>query len=292
MRTSFNKRKTGILATLVAVLASMALSYGQSPCDTLYFDSHGYEIRGYFYKSGTPASPTLIFSQGFMETGDIWNIGKTLSAKGINVFTFDFRGCFESGGKQSLSNSLEDIGAALSFIKSDDLAAKYPLDTTRLVVGGYSFGGHMSMIQAVNDPSIKRVISISGGDLGIFAQQLDASQDLQIAYSGYFREIEKPDGPVDFEFEVPIKELLLNREHFDIYNQSAKLADVDILMVGGLDDSTVSMEDHILPLYRQLKKNKSQNIRCLIYQTNHSYKNVSGQLMHDLYDWIMYSKSR
>ena len=159
-------RKYLILTILVVGLNNILLS--QTKCDTLTFDSKGSKLVGYFFTSRQSDSPTLLFTQGFMESGDIWGIGETLSNNGINVFQFDFRGCHNSTGKQGLMNSQEDIEAALIFLNSTVIMNKYKLDPEKIIIGGYSYGGHMSMIYAINHPEIKRIISISGVDLGVF----------------------------------------------------------------------------------------------------------------------------
>lgn len=260
--------------------------FGQSKCDTLIFQSNGSAIRGYFYASSQVDSPTLIFTQAFFATGDIWNIGKTLSAKGINVFMFDFRGCFKSEGRQGLLNSQEDIKAAIEFLKSKLMTRNYDIDTSDIIIGGYSYGGHMSMLYAVHHPEIKRVLSISGGDLGILADIIKADSTLLTEYSDFFRSIRKPNGPVEFEYSSPIDELTKNQDYFYILKQVKRLANTDILMTGGLDDKTVSLEKMVLPLYRALKKNENQKVKCIIYQTNHSYKDVTSKLLQDIIEWV------
>ena len=271
----------------IIFVASISLS---QECDTLRFDSDGSQVIGYFYSVNLPGSPTLIFTQGFMGTGDIWGIGKTLSSQGINVFMFDFRGCFESEGKQGLMHSQADIGAALSFIRSGGISTKYKIDPTKIILGGYSFGGHMSMLYAIHHPGINRVISISGGDLGILAEQARTHPDIRNDYTGFFQSIRRPKGPVDFKYDDPMKELLDNQAFFSICDQSERLSGTDILMTGGLDDQVVSMEEYLLPLYRKLKKNKGQNLQFIVYQTNHSYKNVSDELLKDMSNWIKMNK--
>ena len=87
----------------------------------------------------------------------------------------------------------------------------------RAFLGGYSYGGHMSMIYAINHQEIKRVISISGGDLGIFGDLVKSNPNLRKGYSDFFQTIKKPDGPVDFEFDDPIQELIDNQEYFYLF---------------------------------------------------------------------------
>lgn len=274
------------LISLTVCLFCTNFSFGGSECDTLIFQSKGSDVKGYFYASSQVNSPTLIFMQAFFATGDIWNIGKTLSGKGINVFMFDFRGCFGSQGKQGLLNSQEDISSALAFLRSKEMIVKYNLDTSNIVIGGYSYGGHMSMVYAVHHPEIKRVISISGGDLGILADVIKADSTLLTEYSDFFRSISKPNGPVEFYYSNPIDELTNNQDYFYILKQVKRLANTDILMTGGLDDETVSMEKMVLPLYQGLKKNENQKVKCIVYQTNHSYKGVTSKLLQDIIEWV------
>ena len=277
-------RKYLILTILAVGLNNILLS--QTKCDTLTFESKGSTLVGYFYTSRQSNSPTLLFTQGFMDSGDIWGIGETLSNNGINVFQFDFRGCHNSAGKQGLMNSQEDIEAALIFLNSTVIINKYKLDPEKIIIGGYSYGGHMSMIYAINHPEIKRIISISGGDLGIFGDLVKSNPNLRKGYSDFFQSIKKPNGPVDFEYEDPIQELIDSQEYFYILKQTDSLSNVDIFLSGGLDDNVVNMEDYVIPLYRNLKKNKSIKVECKVYQSGHSYKGVSDKLLEDIEKWI------
>lgn len=286
--TIFSLLDNGRFVYSTANAAKWLLLFGKwhPSCDTLYFKSSGLKLKGYFYSSNQKGAPTLLFTQGFMENGDIWGIGKFLSKNGINVFMFDFRGCFESEGKQGLRNSLEDIEAAIKFLKSKDMLKKYKIDLKNIIIGGYSYGGHMSMLYAINHPEIKRVITVSGGDLGIFGDIVQSNPNLRKGYFDFFQSIKKPNGPVDFEYDDPIQELIDNQEYFYILQQVDRLANVDVFLIGGLDDNVVSMENYVLPLYRKLKKNKSINVDSKVYQTEHSYKSVSEELLTDIENWI------
>lgn len=261
-------------------------SFGQTKCDTLIFNSKGSNIWGYFYVSAEANSPTLIFIRPFFETGDIWNIGTTLAQNGITVFMFDFRGCFKSEGKQGLMNSQKDISAALEFLHSKEIIRNYNIDTSNIILGGYSYGGHMSMLYAVYHSEINKVISISGGDLGILVDILKADTSLFNGYSDFFESIKKPEGPVKFEYDKPLNELMKNQDYFFILKHTQELANKDVFMTGGLDDQTVSLEKMVLPLYRSLKRNKNMKLKCNVYQTDHSYSNVRSKLIDDIIKWI------
>jgi len=83
------------------------------------------------------------------------------------------------------------------------------------------------------------------------------------------------------------EELLENQAFFSILDQTEGLSDTDVLMTGGLDDREVSVEDHLLPLYRKLRANDREGrVRFIVYQTDHSYQNVSDRLIADVAGWI------
>ncbi|MCA9748611.1 MAG: alpha/beta fold hydrolase [Romboutsia sp.] len=262
--------------------------HGSAKCDTVYFKSEDAILTGYFFSSEIDYSPTLIFLQGFMETGDIWNLGKTLSNNGINVFMFDFRGCFGSTGKQGLLNSQKDIDGAFNFLKSKEFSNLYKIDSSNIILGGYSYGGHMAMLYSIYHSKIKRIISIAGGDLGIFASLLIERPELWNSYFNFFNSIKKPIGPVEFVYDNPIDELLENQSYFSICNNATFLQRTDILLIAGLDDQTVLLEKQIIPIYRELKKNKHQKVKIIIYETDHSFKDVSNRMMEELKNWINY----
>jgi pimeloyl-ACP methyl ester carboxylesterase len=280
------------MTTIAIALVTVSLPAFLPPrgaCDTVTFDSHGSTIVGCFYAASVPHPHTMIFTQGFMDAGDIWGMGEALADRGTNVLMFDFRGCFDSEGKQGLMNSQDDVGAALAFLSSDEMVARYRIDPSHIIVGGYSYGGHMSMLYAVHHAGVGRVISISGGDLGILARLMTEDPDVRKRYSEVFRSLKRPDGPVEFAYEDPIQELLENRPYFSILDQADRLSDRDILMTGGLDDRVVSMADFLLPLYRKLKARRNGGLRFIVYQTDHSYENVSARLIDDVSDWINWS---
>ena len=77
-----------------------------------------------------------------------------------------------------------------------------------------------------------------------------------------------------------------HQDNFYLLKQTDRLSNVDILLTGGLDDNVVSMEEYVIPLYRKLQKNKSLNVDCKVFQTGHSYKNVSEELMTTVENWI------
>lgn len=72
-------------------------------------------------------------------------IGKQLSLSGINAVTFNYSGTLKSEGKTNHQNSESDIAAAYKFIHSPGNIRMFKIDTSRIILGGWSYGGGMAM---------------------------------------------------------------------------------------------------------------------------------------------------
>jgi predicted alpha/beta-fold hydrolase len=86
--------------------------------------SDGYKLNAeIFHSVSEQPIPTFILMHGFPGgEGDPLGLGKKLSALGINVFVFNFRGTWSSEGEFSFENSMEDIGSTIDFLKMYDHA--------------------------------------------------------------------------------------------------------------------------------------------------------------------------
>ncbi len=115
---------------------------------------------------------TLILLHGFPgnET-EVLGLGAKLRQSGVNVWSFNYRGTFQSEGLSSFPNSLADIAAAGAFLDDPENLIKFKIDITFI-------------------PEIKHVISIAGNDWGEHIEEyaqipamkarIDASMDRAI----------------------------------------------------------------------------------------------------------------
>ncbi|MCA9734967.1 MAG: hypothetical protein H6696_14880 [Deferribacteres bacterium] len=58
------------------------------------------------------------------------------------------------------------------------------------------------------------------------------------------------------------------------------------LLVGAWDDVIVTMDHHILPLYRILKKHQAQNVKIVAFQDYHVFTRSREELAQTLIEWI------
>jgi pimeloyl-ACP methyl ester carboxylesterase len=260
------------LRLLTAVLAVTAIP-GAAPAQrarpvAVAFASDGDSVRGRFFEAtgGTPDG-TLVLVPGYPgNPNDVLGLGSLLAERGVNVLMFNPRGLYASDGTFSFPHTLQDIAAAL---------------------GGHSFGGGLALAYTAGDPTVRRVVSIAGNDHGAFIRRVQRD-------SAYAREIRRmregtraPEGPARYEsVQRQLDILAAHQETYGLQENAPRLADRAILLIGGLDDAQVTMEDVMLPLYRALLQAGASDVSFLTYQADHGFGPVREQMADDIRDWL------
>ncbi len=253
------------------------------------FTSEGHTLFGRMY---TPAAgthpPTLILLHGFPgNEKDVLGLGGKLAGAGVNVLTFNYSGTHRSEGSFGIESTLRNIHAAYAYLHQPGTIGTYGIDTTRILLGGYSYGGGMALVYAADHPEIGRVFSIAGTDHGGFAREYARNPDFARAIERHFEELEAPRGPVRFKGREALKWLVEHDSLVDLIILSPRLAARDILLIGGWDDADVMIERNQLPFYRALKKSGASSVRFAAYHDNHSFKNTRGALALEIGRWVL-----
>lgn len=258
--------------------------------DEILIDREGVKLKGEFYISASDDnSPTLILLQGFPgnET-DVLGLGNIVSQAGINVITFNYSGTFRSQGESNWENAQEDIKAVFSFIYKPDIIKKYRIDTNKVYLSGYSYGGGMAFTYAAQHPEIKKIISIAGNDHGAFMKEYIRNIELKGTIDNIFERLKSPDGPVRFaKGGTPSEVAIIKMDpKYDLIKMAPLLKEKDILIICGWDDQQVKIENNILPFYRALKKENAKNVKMIAFQDNHLFINSRTEVAEKIIDWI------
>ena len=200
---------------------------------------------------------------------------------------FNPRGLHQSEGISSNANCLQDIGAALQWLRQADVQRRFEVDTTRVVLGGHSYGGGMAMVYAARDTSVRRVISIAGNDFGEFARELQRSAAFAEGIRRVLLSTLEPEGPARFDMEAGLKEFVDRQDVYGLRENAANLADRSILLIGGWEDEQITIEQFILPLYRALRGAGAAKVTFLVYHTDHDFSNVRQRLASDIAGWLL-----
>ena len=253
------------------------------------FKSEGFKIAGQFFPAdGKGPFPTVILLHGIPGgEGDLFGLGKHLNMVGVNAFTFNYRGTWKSEGVYLPSTSLEDVRSAIKYIKLPEMVAKFSIDTTKLSIIGYSYGGGMALLGAALENGIADVVSIAGGDLKVVADFIEKSQEYRLMHRQFLDECMDDTSAVrGIGGESSHEWLLENRDRFNLLKYAEALSQKRVLLLGGWDDFSIPVEDHILPLFRAIQKYSPEGLRIQVYDSNHSFEGARDQLIDDIISWI------
>lgn len=249
-------------------------------------------LKGKFYKAaGDDLKPVVLLLQGSPgNTNDVLGLGQLLSGHGINAMTFNYSGSHQSTGTFSFPNCQSDIEATLRYLRNPDAIEKFRIDTAKIILSGYSLGGGMATAYAIRHREIKRLISIAGMDWGIFFEKYRSDPDVKINLDA---SIEKSIAAGIFRFEpgyLP-QDLGSGRAGLDssfyTTRNAASLAEKDFLIICGLNDEGVTMDDFIIPLYQALQEVKAPDIQLSKFEDNHSFSKSRTEIARTICDWVL-----
>ena len=145
----------------------------------------------------------------------------------------------------------------------------------------------MALAYAARDPSVRAVVSIAGTDHAAFIRLFRRDTAFAERIGGSLRSTLAPDGPARFDYEGTLRELDENQSIFGLRENASRLADRSILLVGGWDDPNVTIEGHVLPLYRALQGAGAEDVSLLVYQDGHGFGEVRERMADVLHAWVL-----
>lgn len=264
----------------------------QVPPVKIDLTSAGNKLNADIYVSqGNQRKPSLILMQGYPGyEGDLFGLGKSLSSSGINVLIFNFQSSWSSGGTFGYESSLHDIGNAIKFLKQEENIEKYNIDTTNIIVSGYSYGGGIALTFALYNKNVKKIISIAGANFSSMGRKWMTDSTYRIPLESYFRSTIFPQGPIKGDFDSIIDNWLSNLDYYDLVKHAENIKEKDILLIGGWYDTTNSVDEVIIPLYRKLHNLNAKSVKIKVFDTDHSFKNVTEELTETIQNWINNNK--
>jgi len=134
--------------------------------------SHGVGMNGLFYLAGGAGPhPTVILLHGIPGNEQNLDLAQAIRRAGWNVLTMHYRGAWGSPGVFSITHVTEDVDAAVAFVRQPDVAAKYGIDTKRIVLGGHSMGGFATAAHARHDEHLVGVLLLDAWNAGATGDQ-------------------------------------------------------------------------------------------------------------------------
>jgi hypothetical protein len=145
----------------------------------------------------------------------------------------------------------------------------------------------MAMAYAARDPRVRNVLSIAGADHAEFIREYQRNASFAEMMDEVLRSTQAPEGPARFDVEASLRELAAHQDVFGLGENAARLADRSILLVGGWEDTSVTIEQQVLPFYRALKEAGAEDVTFLVYHDDHGFDQVRERMADDIRNWIL-----
>ena len=247
----------------------------------------GIELQCYFHRArGDGPFPTIILLQGGASGGtDSLQIGATLAGSGINSITLHYRGTYLSEGVHAFKGIFNDVNYIFSLLHNEEFLKKYNIDSSKIILGGYSFGGGVSFTVAANNPLIKYVFGIGFIDFSQISRMLANDPQQAEEWFDSAAKRESPEGPVRGSVEA-LRYWIENPDMGDLRKLAPNFKGKKLLLIDGWKDPGPGVENHLVSFYRELKKAGVGDVKIVMYHADHSFRNVRKQLADDILKWI------
>jgi pimeloyl-ACP methyl ester carboxylesterase len=251
--------------------------------EELEFESAGARLNGIFYLPAGPGPhPVVILLHGNPGNERNLDVAQTLRRAGYATLYFNYRGSWGSGGTFSRSHAIEDVNAALRFVRSPPAAERYRVDSARVGLVGHSMGGWLALLTAAMDPRIRCVGALDFVNTGARGRRLLSDRAADSARMVYDSWLTAPGGPYRAEGggAALVAEVKANAERWDVLAYAPKLRERRVLLVGS---SNRSEHDSLVTA---LGGPQAQGLTAHWWPTDHSFSDRRIALARAIVDWL------
>jgi uncharacterized protein len=237
-----------------------------------------------YVAEGDGPHATVVLLHGFPGVMMNLDLASELQQQGWNVLVINYRGAWGSQGSFSFAHSLDDVRAALDYMKQNEVAEANRIDRQRIALVGHSFGGFLSLKVASLDPSIKAVASLSGANFSVFAQMLEQNPAFEAQILEVLRE-----GTFFLKgatAESIKEEVLFHQKEWNTFLLAPLLADRKLLLTAAEFDEEIPKTIFHDPLVGLLVKAGAKHLQTKVFETDHNYTNKRKEIAHTLHNWL------
>lgn len=280
--------KTRKFLLLIIFISNSLLLFSQSNPVSIDLRSRGVKLDAKFYPANKMDKvPTVILLHGFLgnQTSPL-GLAEKLNSAGFNILVFNYQGSYLSEGNFSFDNCIDNVGAAFNFLAEPVNQSRFNIDTSKIVVCGYSFGGTIAIESAIYNDKIRNVISIANDDHSVSLKKVAADSTYRKGYTQFIAKSFGPDGPFRGDLKAQMKIYLQNINRYDLVMNAEKLKTKKVLFIVGWQDKTSFMEVNTLPLYRKLQQLNPGNVSIKGFESDHRFGNVTDDIANTITGWI------
>ena len=247
------------------------------------FLSAGERLNGLLYvAAGTGPHPVVLLLHGNPGNERSLDVAQAVRRAGYTVLYFDYRGNWGSGGSFSRTHALEDVSAALRWVRSPAVARQYGIDTSRVALVGHSMGGWLALMSAAADPKVACVGALDARNVGAYGRQLQRNRAADSALVAANDSLTAPGAPYRAEGRgaALVTEMKANAERWDVTGKAQALSGRPVLLVAAVfkaDQDTLAAA---------LGRAGARRVTALAWPTDHSFSDRRIALARTVVDWL------
>jgi hypothetical protein len=277
------------IALILILISNSSLLFSQSNPVSIDLKSNSVKLDAKLYLTDKISKAhTVILLHGFPgNQSSPLGLAERLNAAGFNILGFNYQGSYLSEGNFSFDNCIDNVNAALNFLRDPVNQTKYKIDTSKIVVCGYSFGGTIAIESAMYNDKIKNIISIANDDHSVSIKKAAADLEFRENYRQFVGKSFEPTGPFRGDLKAQIELNIQNVDRYDLVKNAERLKTKKILFIVGWQDKTSFLEVNTLPLYRKLQQLYPSNIFIKGFESDHRFNNVIDDITDTIKAWII-----
>jgi pimeloyl-ACP methyl ester carboxylesterase len=247
------------------------------------FQSAGDRLNGLLYvAAGAGPHPVVLLLHGNPGNERNLDVAQAVRRAGYTVLYFDYRGNWGSGGSFSRMHALEDVGAALRWVRSPAVARQFGIDTSRVALVGHSMGGWLALMSAAADPKVACVGALDARNMGAYGRQLQRDRAAESALVAANDSLTAPGAPYRVEGggAALVTEMKANAERWDVTGNARALSDRPVLLVAAAFKADQN------GLAAALGRAGARRVTALAWSTDHSFSDRRLALARTVVDWL------
>ncbi|MEE8371481.1 MAG: alpha/beta fold hydrolase [Sphingomonadales bacterium] len=245
------------------------------------FQVDGSQLNAIHYLAGGPGPhPTVVLLHGYPGNEKNLDLAQALRRGGWNVFFFHYRGAWGSEGNFSLLGALDDVVAAVGFLKGSGEA--FRVDKEHLALVGHSMGGFMALAGGTRLPDMACVAGISAADIGGFGAILAADPEAATGFAAY---AELQVMLAGHDASNAVRHIIEAGEKYPLEVLARGLGGRHVLLIAGKRDRAVPLSVHI-SMVEAFEKAGTIKLETVVLDADHPYSWQRVALARTIAGWL------
>ncbi|HYO88034.1 MAG TPA: alpha/beta fold hydrolase [Candidatus Limnocylindrales bacterium] len=212
--------------------------------------SAGELLHGVAYSAqGAGPHPVAVFLHGLPGHERNLDLAQAARRAGWTALTFSYRGAWGSGGQFTFGHALEDVQAALTWLRTDDARQLLRADGERVALIGISMGAWAALMTTAERSDLLGAAALAPWNVGAYAQ-LTAKPDVRPMALDFLAALSRP--LQSLGADALLDELAAHQTVWDVVQHAAALREQRLLLVAGAEDDEAPPYLHYAPLVKAL----------------------------------------